>query len=141
MRAPLVRRGSPADHALSLANRSHAIRRSYNAMRRRVLAVYGYGADPSLVLLLDRYEERLDALTVTADALRDHLLRHAPAPRDDMDGMRLCLNPACRQPLHDRKSTAECCGGPCRAAVSRLRAAGLLPLKPAARKGPVLSRP
>lgn len=125
---PLVARGTPAAHALSLANRTAGIRQVFQRTRRRIHAVYGRDADPVLMLLLDRYEERLEGLEVTAEALRDHLLMHAPAPHDhELDGQRLCANPACRAPLYGRKSTTLTCGAPCRTEVSRLRRAGLLP--------------
>jgi hypothetical protein len=126
MRAPLVRKGTPAAHALSLALRTAAIRRSYNRARRRLEAEYGRNADPMLLLLLNRYEERLDALETTSEALMTHVLEGLPAPVAGEQG-RVCLNPACRVPLYGMKSTAECCSNVCRSAVHRLRVSGDLP--------------
>lgn len=126
-RAPLVRKGSPQAHALSVANSVTRMKRAYGTMRRKTLAEYGTGADNGLLFLLDRYEKRLDDLEITAEALRDHLLLHAPAPRDDTEDHWLCENPSCRVPLYGRKANTRSCSNACRAEVSRLRAAGILP--------------
>lgn len=124
---PLVKRGTPAAHAMSLANRTAGIRASFNRCRRRIFAVYGRDdRDAMLLLLLDRYEERLDALQVTADALRDYLLQSAPAPRDESADAWRCANPACRAPLYGRQRGTKTCSGPCRAEFSRLVRAGVL---------------
>lgn len=130
MRAPLVRKGTPAAHAMSLALRTNAIRRSYNRARRRLEAEYGRTQDPMLTLLMERYEERLDALATTSEALMAHVLEGLPAPIAGEPG-RVCLNPACNVPLYGYKSTAECCSNVCRSAVHRLRVAGELPPKTA----------
>lgn len=126
-RSPLVKKGSPAAHALSLAHRTDMLRAVYQRCRRRCWAVYGRDGDAMLAALLDRYEERLEALDVTAKALQQHLLMHAPAPRDGMDEAWLCENPACRAPLYGKQANTRTCSGACRAEVSRLRRAGLLP--------------
>lgn len=124
---PLVRKGTPAAHAISLASRTAGIRESFHRARRRIFAEYGRdNRDAMLVLLLDRYEERLDLLQITADALRDYLLTAAPAPRDENADAWLCANPACRVPMYGRRAGAKTCGSSCRAELSRLVRAGLV---------------
>ena len=125
-RTALVGKGTPAAHGLHLSNGVRGLRQRHSRAVRRIQAVYGRDADATLVLLMDRFAERLEALEVTADALRDHLLMHAPAPRDESDEW-LCANPACRAPLYGRRKGTRTCSGPCRAEVSRLERAGLLP--------------
>jgi hypothetical protein len=123
-RAPLVRRGTPQAHALSVASRVRTLQTTAARARRRIEAEYGREADPMTTLLLGRLEQRLEDLGVTADTLMEHLMMHAPAPRDDTDGAWLCLNPSCGRPLYGLKSTAKCCSNVCRAEVSRLKASG-----------------
>lgn len=123
-RAPLVRRGTPQAHALSVASRVRTLQTSAARARRKIEAEYGRDGDPMVTLLLGRLEQRLEDLGVTADALMTHLMMHAPAPRAEHAGERLCLNPSCRKPLYGLKSTAKSCSNVCRAEVSRLKAAG-----------------
>lgn len=126
-RAPLVRKGTPSAYALSVALRTHALRRGFQRCRRAVWAEYGRD-EPMLELLLGRYEERLEALETTSEALMTFLLEQAPAPRDDSEHW-LCANPGCRKPMYGMRAGAESCSNVCRAQVSRLRKAGLLPPK------------
>lgn len=125
-REPLIRKGSGAAHALSVAKRLAGLRAVAARCRRRLDLEYGH-TDPAITLLVSRLEERLEAAEVTAEALIHHVLLHAPAPQDGSEGDGwLCINPGCRTPLYGRRKDAETCGSACRREVSRLRAAGLL---------------
>ena len=126
MGEPLVPKGTPQSRVLDLDKRVRRLARDLDIVERRVGE--NYTNDAPLAVLLERLQERMAATSKTSAELADYLLRNAPAPDLGKAGW-LCLNPACRRSLAGRRKGTECCSGPCRAEVSRLRARGLLPPK------------